>query len=36
MESRSRRERVRLQAVEMFEHDVDAKHIASSLRVSTK
>jgi transposase len=36
MEGRSRREQVRLQAAEMFEHDVDARQIASSLRVSTK
>jgi hypothetical protein len=27
---------VRLQAAEMFAHDVDARQIASSLRVSTK
>jgi hypothetical protein len=36
MEGRSRRERVRLQAAEMFEHGEDARAIASSLRVSTK
>jgi transposase len=36
MEGRSRREQVRLQAAEMFEHDVDARQVASSLRVSTK
>jgi putative transposase len=35
-EGRSRREQVRLQAAEMFEHDVDARQVASSLRVSTK
>jgi putative transposase len=35
-EGRSRRERVRLQAAEMFEHDVDAGQVASTLRVSTK
>jgi transposase len=33
---RSRRERVRLQAAEMFEHGEDARQVASSLRVSTK
>ena len=33
---RSRREQVRLQAAEMFEHDTDARQIAESLRVSTK
>ena len=27
---------MRLQAAEMFEHDVDARQVASSLRVSTK
>ena len=36
MEGRSRREQVRLQAAEMFEHEADARQIASSLRVSTK
>jgi transposase len=36
MEGRSRREQVRLQAAEMFEQDVDARQVASSLRVSTK
>jgi transposase len=33
---RSRREQVRLQAAEMFEHDAGARQIAESLRVSTK
>jgi putative transposase len=33
---RSRREQVRLEAVEMFAEDVDARQIARSLRVSTK
>jgi transposase len=36
MEGRSRREQVRLQAAGMLEHDVDARQIASSLRVSAK
>jgi transposase len=36
MEGRSRREQVRLQAAEMFAHGVDARQVASSLRVSTK
>jgi transposase len=36
MEGRSRREQVRLQAAEMFGHDVDAGQVARSLRVSTK
>jgi transposase len=36
MEGRSRREQVRLQAAEMFEHGADARQIASSLRVSAK
>jgi transposase len=36
MEGRSRREQVRLQAAEMFEHGEDARRIASLLRVSTK
>jgi transposase len=36
MQGRSRREQVRLQAAEMFEHDVDARQVAKSLRVSTK
>jgi transposase len=35
-EGRSRREQVRLQAAEMFEHGTDAGQVASSLRVSTK
>jgi len=34
VEGRSRRERVRLQAAEMFEHDVDARQVAQALRVS--
>jgi transposase len=33
---RSRREQVRLQAAEMFEHGEDARQVASALRVSTK
>jgi transposase len=33
---RSHRERVRLQAAEMFEHGEEARQVASSLRVSTK
>jgi transposase len=33
---RSRRERVRLEAAEMFAQDADARQIARSLRVSTK
>ena len=33
---RSRREQVRLQAAEMFADDVEARQVASSLRVSTK
>jgi transposase len=36
MEGRSRREQVRLQAAEMFEHGTDARQVARSLRVSTK
>lgn len=36
MEGRSRREKVRLQAAEMFAHDADARQIARELRVSTK
>jgi putative transposase len=35
-EGPSRREQVRLQATEMFEHDTDARQVAESLRVSTK
>ena len=35
-QGRSRREQVRLQAAQMFEHDEDARQIARSLRVSTK
>jgi transposase len=35
-QGRSRREQVRLQAAEMFADDVDARQVASSLRVSTK
>jgi len=35
-QGRSRREQVRLQAAEMFAHDVDAAQVARSLRVSTK
>ncbi len=35
-QGRSRRETVRLQAAEMFEHDADAREIARELRVSTK
>jgi putative transposase len=35
-EGRARRERVRLQAVEMFAQDADPVQIAGSLRVSTK
>jgi transposase len=35
-EGRSRREQVRLQAAEMFADDVEARQVASSLRVSTK
>ena len=35
-QGRSRREQVRLQAAEMFEHDADARQVAGSLRVSTK
>lgn len=35
-QGRSRREKVRLQAAEMFEHDADARQVARSLRVSTK
>ena len=35
-EGRSRREQVRLQAAEMFEHGEDARQVASALRVSTK
>jgi putative transposase len=35
-EGRSRREQVRLQAAEMFEHGTDARQVASSLRVSAK
>jgi putative transposase len=35
-QGRSRREQVRLQAAEMFEHDTGARQVAESLRVSTK
>jgi transposase len=35
-EGRARRERVRLQAAQMFAQDMDAAQIAMSLRVSTK
>jgi transposase len=35
-QGRSRREKVRLQAAEMFEQDADARQVASALRVSTK
>lgn len=35
-EGRSRRERVRLQAAQMFEQDMDAGQVARLLRVSTK
>jgi transposase len=35
-EGRSRREQVRLRAAEMFGDDVEARQVASSLRVSTK
>jgi transposase len=35
-QGRLRREQVRLQAAEMFAHDVDAGQVARSLRVSTK
>jgi hypothetical protein len=35
-EGRARRERVRLQAAEMFAQDTDPLQIARSLRVSTK
>jgi putative transposase len=35
-EGRSRREKVRLQAAQMFERDMGAAEIAGSLRVSTK
>jgi putative transposase len=35
-QGRSRREQVRLQAAEMFEHGQDARQVASSLRVSAK
>src|ERR1700683_3893087 len=35
-QGRSRREQVRLQGAEMFAHDVDARQVAKSLRVSTK
>jgi putative transposase len=36
VQGRSRRELVRLQAAEMFAHEVDARQVAQSLRVSTK
>jgi putative transposase len=36
MEGRFRREQVRLQAAEMFEHGEDARQVAASLRVSAK
>jgi hypothetical protein len=35
-EGRARREKLRLQAAQMFEQDIDPVHIARLLRVSTK
>ena len=35
-QGRARREDVRLRAAVLFEHDVDARQIAKTLRVSTK
>jgi hypothetical protein len=35
-EGRARREKLRLQAAQMFEQDIDTVHVAQQLRVSTK